>query len=686
MDKNSLIKNKNLMSIISSVFIVLSLFLISFLGFYNTINLAFKDYFYRTYEKSINVSDDIVIIWIDDKSQSELWRFPFDRSVYPKLIENLNKSWASVIWLDITFPDKTNLKSDVIFKNSIEKAWNIVLWSYLDPLDKELRSPYSLFADTAFNSWLLNPPVDIDSQKVYFIWPKNIFLDKVVEPFSIATLKAHYAKSYNDDQILSPWKFDSSWNYYKLFDNKLWKDIVIPLSKPSSNEFLFSYAKPNKFTYISFLDAYHWKLPNLKDKIVLVWPTSEWLQDTFYSPVWRMYWVYIHWNVINSIITNTYFVNIATHIEIVLLFLLIFLSVYINLHINWVKLLLSNFVIIAIFLLIFYLSFINFIIPELPFLFILWAILSILSSNVIRYFIEDYNKNKLLKALSEYVSKDIAKNILSWNWNINLDWEKKEVVVMFSDLAWFTSISEKLPPEELVSFLREYLTEVSNVIMDNKWYIDKYEWDAVMALWWAFGVTRDVDNIDNCLQSVLKQIDKISILNDSLLSRWLPKLSVRFWINFWDAILWNIWSTWRKVEFTALWDNVNLASRLESINKIYWTKVCVSESVEALLHDKYLFRYLDLVRVKWKEIPVKIYELIWEKNNIDDYMINLLDDYKLWIEYYLNKDFESAKQIFIKLSSVWDWPSKEYLNRCNEFLSSDKEIHNSDLINNMLSK
>ncbi len=178
--------------------------------------------------------------------------------------------------------------------------------------------------------------------------------------------------------------------------------------------------------------------------------------------------------------------------------------------------------------------------------------------------------------------------------------KKKKLAIYFSDIEWFTTISEKFEPEDLVWFLREYLSEMSDIIMDENWFINKYEWDAIMALWWSF-IEYDKWAYYSCL-SAIKQQALLKTLNNDWKERWFAEIKVRIWIHTWEAIVWNIGSTWRKMEYTALWDSVNLASRLEWVNKFYWTYICVSEDIYIETAEYFEFRYLDIIKVKWKKI------------------------------------------------------------------------------------
>ena len=188
-----------------------------------------------------------------------------------------------------------------------------------------------------------------------------------------------------------------------------------------------------------------------------------------------------------------------------------------------------------------------------------------------------------------------------------------------------------------------------------------------MAFWGAFSPLESEDYIKLC-ESALAQQNKLTELNHSWKELFWTELHVRMWLHAGSAIVGNIGAIGQKMEFTALWDNVNLASRLEGVNKHYGTYICVSEEVYQMTKEYYFYRFLDEIQVVGKEMSVKIYELLEKKEQISQELQERVEQFEQAREYYIQKKFLEAKETFQKLSLAWDAPSKTYLERCENFL------------------
>lgn len=674
-----LLKNKNYLAIGISIIIFLIVFLLWQIKESYILNkkvqnryFALKEFLFKkqVHKNILVIEIDDKTLEIDKKNGSKLGRFPFDRQAYVPVIERLSDAGAGIIAFDIIFVDETSKLSDEAFFWAIKKAKNVMIGSFFG---KNGRFNDSIFSQYARGTGFFEPKVDSINSVVYSITPYAITKSKdFYYQFSIAVLKAYY--SYTTDLLEVEPKIDDQYFY-------LTADKKIPLARKNSNEVLINFSKYTDFksnNTISFIDIYDQQrfkqlqqTVDFKDKIILIWATATGIKDIFQTPNGTDFWVYTHANMINTILHQNYLVYFNKNYELLLLFLLIILSVYTNITRNGWVLISSNLAIVTVFLIIFpfgVLLFTNLVINFFIEL-VLALLFSLTASNIAKYLVENKDKIKLHNALGEYVAPDIAREILSWEWNIPLDGEKKEISIFFSDIEWFTTISEKFSPEDLVWFLRKYLSEMSNVILDENGFINKYEGDAIMWLWWVFWEKNKPTAPFDACESALQQQELLQKLNIIWKQEWFWEIKARIGIHHGEAIIGNIWAQGRKMEFTALWDNVNLASRLEWVNKHYGTYICVSQVVKDLTDNTFIFRYLDKIKVKGKNIPVKIYELLGRTDNAIIWENKIYTDFEKAIKLYTSWDFQAAKSIFIIHEHI-DPPSLVYLNRCEYFIKN----------------
>ncbi len=621
----------------------------------------------------LKVSDRVVVVWIDSPTLTSLWRFPFARDKYIPVINNLKKSGATVIGFDVIFADDSDPVLDEQLSQSIADAGNVILGGPVIARNGKVFYEHPIPSLKSSSYWwgIFSVKTNPRNQKVYSVEARKRIGREEFNHFSIELLKAYYARSYGETSFMKSFPDDEHF-FYITPQQAQWalrEPRKIPYINRETQEIAVNYVSDSKIASESFINVYNNNFDPafFRDKIVIIGATADGIKDVFFTPEGIKFGVYIHANIINSELTREFKQYFNKQAELLLIFFLIILSVYFNLSRSGQQLAWSNIWVISIFILI-----IGFIVVWLNMIlnysaqFVFALIITLTVSNIIKSFTEDKNKAKLSKALGEYVSKDIAREILNGQWDLNLDGQRKYLSFRFSDIKWFTTISEKLNPEELVSFLREYLWEMSNIIMDHRWFIDKYEWDAIMAMWWVFGYA-DTSTFDNCYCALLQQ-KRLSELNRDWKERFWEELYVRMWIHSWEAIVGNIGATGRKMEFTALWDSVNLASRLEWVNKLYGTYICVSEDVYISQKDTFEFRYLDIIRVQWKTIPICIYELLCQKWELSETLRDTVSQFDTAIALYKNREFTTARTLFQKLSLAWDAPSTTYLERCQHYL------------------
>ena len=218
---------------------------------------------------------------------------------------------------------------------------------------------------------------------------------------------------------------------------------------------------------------------------------------------------------------------------------------------------------------------------------------------------EEREKRKIRAMFGKYVSPEVVAQMLDNP--PELGGVDRELTVFFSDIRGFTSLSETLTPQELVKHLNEYLSAMTDIILETGGTLDKYVGDEVMCFW---GAPLEVkDHASRACRCALMQKKKLAELNQN----WPPekRLAIGIGINTGIMTVGNMGSKGR-MNYTLMGDNVNLGARLEGTNKVYGTMIIVSEYTYALVKDQFVFRELDTIRVKGKNRPVVIYELVDE--------------------------------------------------------------------------
>ncbi len=282
------------------------------------------------------------------------------------------------------------------------------------------------------------------------------------------------------------------------------------------------------------------------------------------------------------------------------------------------------------------------------------------------YFSESKDVRLLRKQFERYVSDTVLEEILVNPSSVDLEGKTLYGTVMATDIADFTSISEKLPPREVVSRLNDYLSEVSEVLIDNRAFINKYIGDAILAIYGTF------DELDHKRNACMSAINALKIINKKIEHAHLEKqtpLITRFGITSGEITMGNIGSA-RKTEYTVIGDAVNSAFRLEGLNKFYNTTILVSEYTKEGAGDDFEFRWLDVLRYKGKVTPVHIYELIGLKGEVDNEKLRIRDEFEEALRLYHKKEFKEAENIFARLLEDGDKPSEVFKKRCEEFIQS----------------
>ena len=269
------------------------------------------------------------------------------------------------------------------------------------------------------------------------------------------------------------------------------------------------------------------------------------------------------------------------------------------------------------------------------------------------YFVESRGKKLITGLFGQYVPPELVDEMAEAPNKYTQKAESKELTVLFSDVRDFTSISESLTPGDLSDLMNEYLTPMTKVIHQSRGTIDKYMGDAIMAFWGA--PLGDDRHVKNALVAAKEMVLILKDINKIFEDKGWPKIQIGIGIHTGEMSVGNMGSTFR-MAYTVLGDNVNLTSRLEALTKQYGVTCMVSEDIVKKDQENY-FREIDRVRVKGKENPVSIFELMDEGMDKELLEKELNLNAKA-LQAYRNLDWSGATQLYRELSLLTTQPVK----------------------------
>ncbi|HTM20221.1 MAG TPA: adenylate/guanylate cyclase domain-containing protein, partial [Kofleriaceae bacterium] len=285
---------------------------------------------------------------------------------------------------------------------------------------------------------------------------------------------------------------------------------------------------------------------------------------------------------------------------------------------------------------------------------------------------ERRNRRFVQEAFGRYTSADLVREIVEHPEYLSLEWgEQREMSVYFSDIAGFTTISEGLVPAQLVALLNDYLTQMTDLVMQHGGYVDKYIGDALMAIWGA--PIRDKDHAVKAVRCAIAMRKKSDELRAGWKERYGHEVFARAGVNSGEAVVGNMGSR-QKYNYTVMGDMVNLASRLEGANKAYGTFLMIGEITAAKVDGVFALRELDLIAVKGKERPVRIFEVLEETGAVPAPVLRAVDKFGEGLALYRKREFAAAITAFEAAGAEHpDPPSAMYIDRCRHFLDDPPE-------------
>jgi adenylate cyclase len=672
------------------------------LGIIQRLELASIDYRFESRGTNPGLKDSthVVIVEISEESFKSLpERWPWPRSYYARLLRNLHRAGARVVGLDLIFggDDVYGPANDDSLRSAIRETGIAVLAGKTDVTSSVYTMITSTedFGNIFFNVDSVLGLVNIrnDADGVYRrytpFWDTNTGLR--VPTFSFAILNTYFGFT-----TLTPAENFS--------DEFLFADRTIPKYDPTS--FLINFYGPSgTFRHIKAADVIDddtfttneeaetgQEINTFSDpdfgylvdstfagKIVIVGSTVPEDHDLF--PVAfaggrqqgdnLMYGVEVHANVIESILRDEFLRKQSALSEILLVIFLTVLTFLVTSslkssrtrHHVLVELNGFLFAVAEIFIIGFAALFLfqrsHFLLTVIsPIL----AVIAGYVTSTAYHFVVERKQRMLIKTMfSTYVNPSVVEELISNPEKLALGGERRELTVLFTDIEGFTTISEGMSPEELVGLLNEFLSEMTAIVFRNHGTLDKYEGDAVMAFWGA-----PIHQDDHALRACRSAIEMQEAMAE-LRSRWKdrnrPTLRIRIGINTGEMVVGNMGGTGR-FDYTVIGDSVNIASRLEGANKVYGTGVLVSERTYELVRDHLTGRELDLITVKGRSEPLRIYELCRPGTGDADEG-GFLQSYHAALSLYRERRWTEAQAAFeaLLLHSPDDGPSRLHAER-----------------------
>lgn len=677
---------------------------------------------------------DVVIVAIDQKSQDVYGRWPWTRTVIAGVIDRIARGGPKAVGLDIVFsypeerPDfilagqllakapaagplrdaledaLENANADQRLAVSIKKAGNVVpgYFFFTDPaevkdLKMDVEADYRIIKRSRFGA--IKYP---ESGKKEFTLVSAAGVKPNIKPITDSAAATGYFNMMPDAdgtlrKITNVIQFNGKYFpslslqllglHYGAAPKVIFSDAGVEgfevgkafiSSDETGGSYVNYYGGDAEFPVVSIADlmGHGYDPPEaleklFKDKIVLVGATAIGIYDMRVTPFGIQPGLMVHANFIQSILdgrglnrANWFLIFDALSIAV--------LGIALTLAMRRLKV--FGGLLLASILMAVYVLFQRYMFVEkntlLDILYPLITIIMVYGGIAFyKYFLEAKEKRYVKEAFGHYLSPAVIGKIMEDPGKLKLGGETRTLTASFSDIKGFSTISEGLTPDALVVLLNEYLTEMTDIVMENQGTLDKYIGDAIVAF---YGAPLNYDNHAElaCRAALLCQ-KRLKVLREKWKGEGRPQVEARLGINTGPMLVGNMGSH-QRFDYTVIGDEVNLAARLEGINKQYGTYICISENTFNAIGDAFTVRELDLIRVVGRSTPVRIYELV-------DFSADTADATRQWLRMYGGalalykaRKWEEAIAEFeaVMAMNKEDGASWTYIKRCRIFMAT----------------
>ncbi|MCF7793006.1 MAG: adenylate/guanylate cyclase domain-containing protein [Candidatus Cloacimonetes bacterium] len=607
-----------------AIFIVLEIVFLS--SFWQSLEHKAKDLFFIM-RGAREISENVVIVEIGDETfnvLNESW--PFPRDYHAHLIENLQKAGVKEIIFDIEFTERSDVEADEYLASVAGKYDNIVIAGkliktiYDSSTREQFLTPIRPFMERNVKWGMVNITADEDGfVRKYEIIQKR--KDEVKPSIGLLALADVYGISPNSSQ------FQNNPGYFRLGDNFIpkyrSKSVLLNYFGPARHFPYFDYAQvidDSTFTtdfeksIESDLNEFNELKPILKDKIVLIGLTAVEFHDLHHTPFFSQDQrltpgVEIHANFIEMVLQHDYLQEFSFFI-----FLGIFLFIGIILFIINFNLKPSISFILNLIMIVIYVGFAYYIFTsrntQIPVLEIPLLIIITYISGLIFQYIKTVRERKFIKqAFGQYIAPELVEELIKDPRKLEYGGKQMDLSVIYADIVSFTPYTESHSAKETVEIVREYLSAMVEVIMENQGTLDKFVGDEIIAL---FGAPVPLeDHAFRACKAAIEMRLKMNELKEKWIAEKRDPVDIGIGLNSGTMIVGNLGSE-QIFDYTAIGDNMNAGARIEALTRNYKTRnnILISESTYNLCSDKIIAEFVDEATVKGKSIPVKVFELI----------------------------------------------------------------------------
>ncbi len=679
-------KITRILIILIAVFAITVLF--HFFGLFTRAEFLFYDSRMRKTANKFSASDEIVLLLLDQNSldyASEVrgWSWPWPREAYAEIVDFLSEGGANSIAFDMLFtePSSYGKQDDTNFANSAEESGRVIQTIFFNEIqgrDSEWKASAPLPEKQIPNK------ININDSNYPGLFP-------IDELCSTASRLGNINGLHDGDGCIRRARLFYLWQDYKIpalgTASLLTAGEEIPEDLPRIINLRYRNSIDDYFPYSvgDILKANDDIKNNIEPELlpedfsetyVFLGLYAPGLFDICQTPVSAVYpGVGVHITMLDNILSGDRLLEIPKLLSLIILLICIALAILPNFIFENLKsrkasvfLMSISFIAICFFyVLVSYLLFAkNIIIPVAPI--IAAMLLAFISTVIVSYMVEGKQRRYLKSAFKQYLSPVVIDHLIANPDQLKLGGERKEISIFFSDLQGFTSISESLEPEELTELLNFYLSAMSEIILDSGGTIDKYEGDAIIAFWNA--PIKIEDHAKIAIEAAYACQEKLAEMRSDLEEKAGGKpFRMRIGLNTGQAIVGNMGSV-NRFDYTMLGDAVNLAARLEGLNKQFGSYTMCSQATKDLAEKGQTvlkFRELARAAVVGKNQAITVYEIMSEK--IYSQKERILADFNKGLQEFYAGNFEKALAVFKTIENE-DAPAQHYAEKCTEMIQN----------------